>query len=58
MKFFYVKQFNLYYGGMRSDAFVFANDRRDAVALATYEAAEKLCEKLGNESCEIEERIL
>lgn len=58
MTLYYVKQFNLYYAGVRSGALTFANDRRDAVALNSRKAAEDKCDELGKEHCEIEERVL
>ncbi len=58
MKIYYVKQFNLYYAGMRDGGFTFTNERRGAVALNTYQAAEDKCKELGESDCEIEERNL
>lgn len=54
---YYVKQFNLYYAGTDQDGTLrFQNVRNGAVAKTTREAAEKLCDELGNDNCEIEER--
>jgi hypothetical protein len=55
---YYVKQFNLYYAGVRDGVLTFANSRRDAVAKTTRKGAEDLCDELGKEHCEIEERDL
>jgi hypothetical protein len=58
MTLYYVKQFNLYYAGTRDGEISFTNERRSAVALNTYAAAEAKCELLGKTECEIEERVL
>jgi len=61
MTLYYVKQFGLWYGGMtgkNKDEFVFTNTQRDAIALDTRGAAETKCDELGNDSCEIVERII
>lgn len=58
MTLYYVKQFKLYYGGVRNGSLTFCNDRRDAVALNSRQAAEAKCKELGEEHCEIEERVL
>lgn len=54
---FYIKQFNIYYAGTRDGALVFSNERRNAVALASKEAAEDRVKIMGD-GCEIEERIM
>jgi hypothetical protein len=59
MTIYYVKQFNLYYAGTDiSGTIRFSNVRVGTPAFQTREAAEAKCKELGEEHCEIEERIL
>lgn len=59
MTLYYVKQFGLYYAGKDPDGtYVFTNTRVGTPAKNTRQAAEDLVKELGEEGCEIEERIL
>jgi len=59
MTLYYVKQFNLYYGGTDKDGtLVFCNSRRDAVCFDKQHIAALKCKELGEDISEIEERIL
>lgn len=58
---YYIKQFSLYYAGMtgaKMDEFVFSNSIKDAVMLTSRALAEKKCDELGNDDCEIIEHII
>ena len=59
MTLYYVKQFNLYYAGKDPDGtYVFSNSRVGCPAKTTREAADELVKELGEEGCEVEERVL
>lgn len=57
MTIYYIKQFNIYYAGTRHSSLVFTNDRNNAIAFYSKEAAQYKIRDIGTD-CKIEERII